>query len=359
MKKFLAFLLTLLAAAYIFVFILPSFKEKSNIIEGKADFEGVLTLWHIEGFEGGAYSRASWLSQVALAYEQENKGIYVHINTLTYEQAKQKLQEGQAFDLISFPSGGGLDFLPYLAPFKGADNTAEGFSLAGRYKGVQYALPYLAGVYCLFARQTLIEGYISPIEALYSPSFSYLSFKKPSFSYLLCTCASEACVPLYALYCTVKKPLNITSSQSYLALTQYKAYESYLNGKAPFLTGTQRDAYRLYNRYLSGQIGELAFSPLTGFNDLLQFVAAGNFEESKSDFAQDFMEYLTGDKTQRKVAYLEMFSPCLNNLYGGGWQKLFEQALYKTENFLHAFAEEKQREQLQNQAMKNLFSGAS
>lgn len=357
MKKFLAFLLTLLAAAYIFVFILPSFTEKSNILEGKRSFEGVLTVWHIEGFEGGAFSRASWLSQVALAYEQENKGIYVHINTLTYEQAKQKLQEGQVFDLISFPSGGGLDFLPYLTSFKGTDNTAGSFSLAGRYKGMQYALPYLAGVYCLFVQQSLIEGYTSPLEALFSPSFSYRSFKKPSFSHLLCACTSEDCVPLYALYSTNKKSLNITASQSYLALSQYKAYEAYLNGKAPFLAGTQRDAYRLYNRYLSGQIGELAFSPLTGFNDLLQFVAAGNFEESKSDFAQDFMEYLTSDKTQRKVARLEMFSPCINNLYEGGWQKLFEQALYKTENFLHAFAEQKQREELQNQAAEKLFSG--
>lgn len=281
----------------------------------------------------------------------------MHINTLTYEQAQQKLQEGECFDLISFPSGEGLGFLPYLISFSGVDNTAGSFSLAGKYKGVQYALPYLAGIYCLIAQQSLIEGYKTPLEALFSSSFSYKAFKKPSYEYLFCAAGGAACAPLHALYLQSGTAVSAAKSECFLAESQYKAYEAYLKGNAVFLAGTQRDAYRLNNRYLNGQIGELAFSPLTSYNDLLQFIAGGSFEEKSGNrqYATKFIEYLTSDKAQSKVAYLEMFSPCLNNLYDGGWKKLCEAALYKTENFLHAFADGREREELERLAAQNIF----
>ena len=65
-------------------------------------FRGVLNFWHVENFEGGSSNRGRWLNNVARQFEKTNKGLYVCVTTYTHQQAIDKLNAGETFDMISF-----------------------------------------------------------------------------------------------------------------------------------------------------------------------------------------------------------------------------------------------------------------
>ena len=88
----------MLAAPFVVLGNLP----RSDLFVAGARFEGILELWHIESFEGGVGSRAGWLKKRSTAFEKQNKGCLVNVTVLTPEQAQEKLNNGERFDLASF-----------------------------------------------------------------------------------------------------------------------------------------------------------------------------------------------------------------------------------------------------------------
>lgn len=146
----------MLAAPFVVLGNLP----RSDLFVAGARFEGILELWHIESFEGGVGSRAGWLKKRSTAFEKQNKGCLVNVTVLTPEQAQEKLNNGERFDLASFSAGAGFELLPYLSPYGGDVSCVRGDYLrGGQLNGKVYALPYMAGGYALAAMSKNLAGF--------------------------------------------------------------------------------------------------------------------------------------------------------------------------------------------------------
>ena len=52
--------------------------------EYKFEYQGVLTLWNVDTFEGGSGARSGWLEKKAIAFEKQNKGIYFEHFTINF-----------------------------------------------------------------------------------------------------------------------------------------------------------------------------------------------------------------------------------------------------------------------------------
>ncbi|MCM1042883.1 MAG: ABC transporter substrate-binding protein [Corallococcus sp.] len=334
---------------YCFVFIAPLLGGGANYVD-VPKYEGVIELWHIETFEGGSGSRASWLSARAAKFEKKHKGLYVHVSDYTYEQALDKLQSGETFDMVSFSAGVGNALLRYLMP---AETAASGsFLQGGEADGVQYALPYSAGVYAMFARQSDLDKL--KVTDLGANAFNLQTTKKIGKNTV--EIVSFECgfgrfnSPLTALAQTPSKgKLNPDYAQ-----TQYQAYEKFVSGKkCTALLGTQRDMYRLSNRYKNGKIDALVCVPLQGYTDLVQYVAISADAGQKTQSAREFVQYLTSEEVQKTLTNISMFSPCGYSLYTDDWFASAEKSLENART-VNVFANAETLEQIRRDALVSL-----
>ena len=133
---------------------LPNLPKKPQM-HPNASYKGIVELWNVEAFEGGSGSRSSWLTNKSAKFEQKNSGLFVHVTTLTEAEARQKLLDGQTFDMVCFGRGMGDAVKEYLAVLDvPTRNVRDNMLLAGQFDGKQYAVPLYTGAYCLFARSS-------------------------------------------------------------------------------------------------------------------------------------------------------------------------------------------------------------
>lgn len=140
----------------VIVFVLPALPQKPAAKAKTEGYAGVLELWNVESFEGGCGSRQAWLTGRAAKFENKNKGLYVHVTTLSPSQAKDKLQRGDKFDIVGFSTGVGAMFAEYLTAVDMPASVPDNFRKSATLGNNTYAFPYLSGIYCLFARQSEI-----------------------------------------------------------------------------------------------------------------------------------------------------------------------------------------------------------
>ncbi len=153
---FSAVIVTALTAIAL-ICVLPKLPVKPRTQSG-ATYQGIIELWNVETFEGGFGSRSSWLTNKSAKFESANKGLFVHVTNLSVAELKQKLSDGQMFDMISFSRGVGDIVKEYLAPV--SDNLGDvrdNFLQSAQIDGKQYAAPLYAGAYCLFARSSQLS----------------------------------------------------------------------------------------------------------------------------------------------------------------------------------------------------------
>ena len=140
----------------VIVFVLPDLPQKPAAKAKTDGYAGMLELWNVESFEGGCGSRQAWLTGRAAKFENKNKGLYVHVTTLSPSQAKDKLQRGDKFDIVGFSTGVGAMFAEYLTAVDMPASVPDNFRKSATFGNNTYAFPYLSGIYCLFARQSEI-----------------------------------------------------------------------------------------------------------------------------------------------------------------------------------------------------------
>ena len=69
--------------------------------------------------------------------------------------------------------------------------------------------------------------------------------------------------------------------------------------------GTQRDLYRLSQRERQGRIESLAFFPLRGYTDLVQYLSVHADAPACCDC---FAEFMVSEKVQQSLADISLFS---------------------------------------------------
>ncbi len=243
--------------------------QPSNITK-PSDYKGIISLWQIDGFEGGSGSRKQFLLKVARDFEKKNDGVLVMVISHTFTSAKENINKGVYPDIISFSNG---------VELKEMESISVKRSVAGGKLGDKiYATAWCRGGYVLIKNQNA----------------------KNKDSNTIIVSQKEYTQPLVAL---MLEGIEFDNVKSFSPLD---AYVNFTLGKEEYFLGTQRDIVRLTNRDF-----EFECTPLTEYNDLYQYIALTSKDKVKKGIAKKFIDYLLSDKVQRNLNQISMFSPYL------------------------------------------------
>ncbi len=306
---FVPLVAVIMCAVGALIWALPRLPLKPQTQSG-ASYQGVVELWNVESFEGGVGSREAWLKGRSALFEKDNSGLFVHVTTLTEQQLQSKLNEGERCDIVCFSRGVGNIVKESILPFNGSvANVRDNFLVSGQINGVQYAVPLYSGAYCLFARAEMLSGELLP-SALTQTYTRKVGKTTVELSPLVCGFTPYNS-PLSALAMSGGRG-NVSLDES---TTQYQAYEQFVaNRTAVTLLGTQRDMYRLSQKEANGKIESLTFAPLTGYTDLVQYIAVAT-DGDKADACVKYVEFLLSEQTQSTLANMCLFSVTEQNFY--------------------------------------------
>lgn len=220
---------------------------KNSKDSGNAKKLIALSLWQVDGFEGGKGSRAGYLQNIGNRFSKQSR-CYINVTSLTSSAALENIEAGNVPDLISYGAG-----------------------MSGLESFIVGKTPYFVwahGGYCFLsvdesadftdirAENTVINGGIDNLS---------------SAAGLLCGVSGA----------TVEKPTG--------------AYVSLIMGKYKYLLGTQRDVFRLNTRGVSFKI-----KPVNEFNDLYQNISITSQSAEKQHYAEQFINYLLSESTELK-----------------------------------------------------------
>ncbi len=257
----------------VFCFVFTLFIGKEKIAEQSEyklpnEYKGIITLWHIDGFEGGKGSRKQFLLKVARDFERKNSGVLVMVINHTFTSVKENIDKGVYPDLISFSNGVEIKQLENLNIKRKVES--------GKIGDKVYATAWCRGGYALIKNPNAKEQDNSALIV------SQAEFTEPLTAMLL-------------------EGLEFDKIEVYKPMD---AYVKFTENKNAYFLGTQRDLVRLSNRGMQVEI-----SPLNAFNDLYQYVALTSRDANKKAYASRFIEYLVSDTVQNQLDKISMFSP--------------------------------------------------
>ena len=87
------------------------------------------------------------------------------------------------------------------------------------------------------------------------------------------------------------------------------------NNTAVTLLGTQRDMYRLSQKESQSKIDQLSFVPLSGYNDLVQYVGISATCGDKQASCAEYIKFLLSDAVQSALVNVGMFSVLNKSIY--------------------------------------------
>lgn len=298
-------------------------------INGEYNFSytGILELWNVDTFEGGSVSRTSWLEKRAIEFERQNKGTYIVVRNLTPEQLKLNLESGNTPSLISFGIGVGELFYDKLITLTKSYAVREDLLGGGKVKGKIKAVPIMLGGYNLISNGNLCEKTENLIE-----EFNNFSVKdKANLGYG----NNGYITPLLSLYCNNATTINQVFEERE-SLDSYDCYDKFINNNFLTLLGTQRDYYRCKNRENNMKMQNNSYCFLGNFSDLVQYVSVFKTDNKTESMCENFIEFLTQEKTQQTLTNINMFSVLNKNIYTDEYKE-FETKLLKPLKTLNVF----------------------
>lgn len=238
-KKFLRFLIFALCfSVLIAVPIMAAFSKTGEADSG--DNMSVLSLWQIDGFEGGKGSRATYLQNIGDDFSKKG-GCYVTVTAITADAARMNLSSGNVPDLISYSAGT--------------------YGIESYLRGDAPYYNWCHGGYCFLTLDT-------------SANFEDITTEN-----LIINGGTDNLVGAAALLCGVNGAEVAKPTGAYVKL---------INGEYKYLLGTQRDIFRLRTRGVAFSV-----KPVTEFNDLYQNISVTASDAKKRTYANRFVNYLS------------------------------------------------------------------
>lgn len=330
--KIISLVLVCVFATFCFVVVLPSLNQPPQ----SAPTHTLLTLWNVDNFPSGKSSKADWLKKTALTFEKQNKGVIISVVNLTQQQAVDLLNQGKTFDLICFSLGIGNKLLPLLAPYKGKVCSGNNFTLSAVVNKVVYALPFMAGGYCFFARASQLKGQF-PQDAL-----NFQQTKKVGKNLVLLDSLHYGTTNTTLVEVALALTCGKAEKQNF---DQYSTYVDFVRGKFVALLSTQRDLWRLKQRMTNGKIENLVFAPCQ-FTDLVQYVGVSK-QSQQQQIATEFCQFLQTDVVQQTLVDAGMFSVVGRNDYTDEWYFQMQEAVNVAKT-VSVFCNEEQIAHLKN-----------
>ena len=246
-------LLIIMVLLCIAVPIMAAFVHRTGSSQKNESMQ-VLTVWQIDGFEGGKGSRGQYLKDKSKKLF-DDKNVYLNVISLSASAATENLTRGNIPDMISCS--------PTYNAHMQYINCAD----------VAY-VNWCYGSYCL-----LTLGENAAFDDVTAQN-TVLNVGKDNLSQVmavLCGLGGAQC----------QEPTN--------------AYLQLLNGKYKYLLGTQRDIFRLRTRGESFSVKQI-----TQFNDLYQNISILTKDAQRYATCRQFVEYIIKNNTD--VEKIGLFS---------------------------------------------------
>ena len=270
MKIVRIFCAILLVFSMLFTIFVGKSKINENVIlEEKKEYKTVLSLWHVDSFEGGSGSRKQFLLDASIAFEKQNPGVLIMVTSTSLGAIENNLKNGVSPDILS--SGLGFNVSPTYSLSN--ENSFYGGKVGDRI----YAKPWCRGNYFLISKKA---------EVLEEKNIENLIVSQ-----------GENNLPILSLV------MDGVCSKNAKILSPQKAYSEFLNDKNGVLLGTQRDIVRLNQR---GYV--FYYKPLSSYNDLYQYFYVLSNDVSKGFYAEKFIDFVMGEIYQDKLSKLQMLS---------------------------------------------------
>lgn len=317
------------------LFVLPHLKHKDT--PPQKDISGLLSMWHIETFEGGSIARSKYLLEQMIELQKTHNNLLVSIKVLTIEEASNLIEQGILPDLVSFGTGSGYLFSDYAQNYEGKLNIKDEFIKAGSIDGQVKAVAYMTGGYVLMCNKqnadvANIDRKQKLSDNIYKVGYQYNKGKSYRHSVIM---GRQYNLPLTAA--VFNTDMTAAQDSVFFANTQYEAYEMFVNGKATMLLGTQRDMHRVLNRMSQNDFFEMDFQALSGFCDLVQYLAVTSKDTNAKDNAETVIEFLIEKTAQNNLTKCGMFGVDGNNYYTAAYLKDIEKALHNPLKTVNAF----------------------
>ncbi len=246
-KKRTLILVAIIVLIIIAVPLLAFFQRKSAAADNIETQS--ISVWQIDGFEGGRGSRSQYLQNIGDKCFKDDK-IYVSVTALSADAARLNLDQGKMPDIISYPAG-----------FYGIEKYINKKDFA--YKN------WCRGGYCFLSIDENADFNDITVEN------TVINEGKDNLS------------EVAAILCWVGGAQKENPTNAYLNL---------LNGKYKYLLGTQRDIFRLKIRNATFSV-----KPVTQFNDLYQNISVLTLNNSKYEICKRYVNYLLDNANAAKL----------------------------------------------------------
>ena len=310
--SFCFFCILFLFFAPYFVFCKNNFKVDNDLFILPNSQKKVLTMWHIETFEGGSASREKYLHSCAKKFSNIEKNCLIVIKTLSYEQLLANLENKDNLpDLFSFGIGSGYLLSSYLSELSKNTIIRDDLACYGMINDCIFAYPYIMSGYCVISRKTdgnnLDFDLTSALKAKTNANKKNIGF---SFSF------NKFLNPLNALDPNILKDIKL-EKDALIESSSYEAYNSFISNKEVCsLLGTTRDFVRIKNREEKGSIGNINYYFLPSYTDLVQYVAVNKFSSNeKIILSKKFSQFLTEEECQSLLSNYGLFSTNGKRIY--------------------------------------------
>lgn len=289
----------------------------------------VLTLCHVETFEGGSASRAGFLKRQAEKFNKQNNNFFVTVTAMSMEEFELNICQGYAADIYSFGTGAGGNLLGKMKVLDEQEVIREDLQKNARVNGEIYAYPYMLSGYAAISYESLT----SQDESLQGKLTASGQGKKTIGGVVLGGGMNNAAK---ALCCS---KICLSEKDVTMKETSYAAYAEFLKKNTKSLVGTARDVARVKNREQNGGISPCTYQFLHGYSDLVQYVGInGNLDKARGEVATKFLSFLISPEAQCDIAKYGLFSVTGQKIYDGEYMGEFEQALSLPLEGVSAFA---------------------
>ncbi len=300
---------------------------------GRAEYQGIITLWNVDGFEGGSASRSSFLERVSRLFEKENIGAFIKVENMTEDEMLANLKAGIYPSLFSFSKGSAgylkdkMQVLPDLSK-----SVMTNFYSSGLLGGKLLACPWAAGGYALLTSSERIEAAQKEVGDLRSLAFELahdISYKKSTKHIYSLTFGAKAINAFSRVFDKGAESLAASGviDKAYLSQSTYEAYESYALEKAMMLLGTHRDIFRLENRVMMGKESDLIVQPIGEYTDMVCYMSILATDPKIKAVCEDFVRFLVSESMQKDLARIGLLSVSGAKIYSDGNMKLLEDAI--------------------------------
>ncbi len=284
--KILSLILFVVLGLYVCLFGIKKARTFSIYSEDKQG-QTVITVWHIETFEGGGKSRLDYLKRIVNIMENEDEHVLFMVRAISPEKLEAELSVQQP-DIVSFGFGVGRALLSVLSPFDTTFDVRDELVESGSFGKEFYAVPYMVGGYAIFSHENTQSEFHCGQNDYINPQNIYSSLG-----------------------------LNPAKEE-----TQYEAYKSFANNKKVKLLGSSRDLFRVNNLNNIGRTNAM-ITPVDTYTDLIQYLGV----TTQNSTTQKFVELALSETQQRTLVEYSLFSSLNHKLYYSGIYNDMENAI--------------------------------